>query len=90
MGYDRFDLKNMGVNDLYKIFKNKKYDIFFFCVEKENVLYRYKVPRVTNLNELQQMFEKNMLRRFESGLNSDEITVFESDYMVCYKKYPNK
>ena len=90
MKFDRYSIKDMSVGDLYNIFKNDRYDIFFLCINRENVLYRYRVERANNINDLKKMFEKNLLRRFESGLNSDEINVFESDYIDCYIKYPNK
>lgn len=86
--YDRFDLRTMTVSDLFKILISDKYDLFFCCIERGGVVYRYKIPRVRDLSDLQKIFEKNSLRRFESGINSDELSVFDSDFLDCYKKYP--
>jgi hypothetical protein len=89
--YKRYDLKNMSVGDLYNILTDDRFDIFFCCIERSGVLYRYRIPKISDLSDLQKMFERNSLRRFESGLNSDEINVFDSDFIDCYiKKYPNK
>jgi hypothetical protein len=83
--YDRFSLDNMSVELLYKILVDPQYDLFFCCIKRGGVLYRYKIPRVSTISDLQKIFERNTMRRFESGINSDELTVFESDYIDCYK-----
>ena len=79
----------MSVADLFNIFKDTKYDLFFLCLEKENTFYRYKTNRVKTLKDLKDLFENSSLRRFESGVNSDEINVFDCTYIDCYyKNYP--
>lgn len=75
----------MSVSDLYSILTSDKYNMFFCCVERGGVLYRYRMFEVFSLSDLQKIFERNSLRRFESGINSDEINVFEADYIDCYK-----
>jgi hypothetical protein len=82
--YERFTLNEMTVETLYQILTSKKYDLFFCCIIRNNVIYRYKIPKVTSLNDLQAMFEKNVFRRFESGITSGDINIFESDFLDCY------
>lgn len=88
MKFNRVNINNITVIDLYHILKDPRYDLFFCCIERGGVLYRYKLPNINNISDLQKIFERNSLRRFESGLNSDEINVFEADFIDCYIKLP--
>ncbi len=81
-------IKDLDINTLFNLFNDDSYILFFSCVIRGGVLYRYKLMPVKSLSDLNKFFEKNSLRRFESGINSDEICVFDADYIDCYKRYP--
>jgi hypothetical protein len=86
--FDRFDIKNIDLNTLWLILSDDKYDLIFVCIDRENVLYRYKINKIQRFDDFIQIFNNNLLKRFENGLNSDEISVFECDFIDCYKKIP--
>lgn len=85
---DRFYISDLTVGDLFNILRNPNYDLILCCVRRDRVVYRYKISNIVSLNDLYSMFEKNSLRIFESGLNSDDINIFEGDFIECYKKLP--
>ena len=91
MKFDRYVVTDLDIDKLYRIFNNFGYDLFFCCIERNNVLYRYKIDKIISIKDIVEIFNNNSLRRFENGLNSDEINIFESDFIDCYpkKKYPN-
>lgn len=39
---------------------------------------------VNTIEDFKKLFEKNLLRKFESGLNSDDINLLEAKYIDCY------
>lgn len=91
INYDRFSLDDMSLNELYDILVSEKYAIIFCCIEKDHVLYRYRLGEVKTLSDFKKLFERNMLRKFESGIDSGDINILESKYIDCYfKKYPIK
>ena len=87
--FDRFEIKNMSVSDLYKTLTSDSYNLFFCCIEKNGAIYRYKLDCVKNWDDFQRVFESGVLRHFERGVNSDNFSVLDAEYIDCYvKKYP--
>lgn len=77
-------INNLSIEKLYDIFNDPNFTVFFCCIERDNVLYRYKINKPNSLDDLFNIFTTNKLRRFENGLNSDDISVFDADFIDCY------
>ncbi len=86
--YDRFSLDDMSLNELYDILVSEKYSVIFCCIEKNNVLYRHKLGDVKSLDDFKKIFEKNILKKFETGIDSGDINVLDAKYIDCYFKVP--
>lgn len=82
--YIRFNLKKINLYNLYSILKNPYYSCFFVGFEEEKILVRYKIEKVKNYNNFIDFISHN-LRKFESGLNSEDINLLDATFIDCYK-----
>lgn len=86
MTYRRFSTEEMTLDDLFELLTDDRYDLFFCVFIKNNQPYRYKLPEIKNIQDLEKMINNNLLKKFEPGVNSGDVNVLEADYIDCYFK----
>lgn len=88
--FDRYKVDTLSSLNFFEILSDKKYCLFFAVFEENSIQCRRNFNRPDNLTSYFKMIEDSVFRRFESGVNSEDVNVFEALYIDCYFTLLNK
>lgn len=82
--YERIWINNISVGDLFLLFTNPKYCMFFIVFNDRNSFYRYKLRKIKNFEEFCDILKKNSFTNVEIGINSEDVNILNAEFVDCY------